>query len=299
MEAPFVKHQTFEYQPNHPFQIINITRQALLDNPMRECLPHWHSELEMAYLYVPSCHYIDGHAIQGQPGDFIITNADSVHQITVEKEYSNRLISRTVNNQLSATVILIHEDYLKANLPDYGDFYFTNTELRASDRIRELVEKIRIFAPPFDSNEGPFDYLLLSSLVLQLLHEMCLRGVAPKVSIENIQRNADIDRLREILQYMELHYQERTTETEIAQHFFMSPTYFSRLFKRSTGLTFHQYLTQLRLGQARQLLLNTDCSVTEIALSCGFSDSRRLSIAFRQQFGCTPLEYRCAAREKQ
>jgi AraC family transcriptional regulator len=72
----------------------------------------------------------------------------------------------------------------------------------------------------------------------------------------------------------------------------MSQFHFSHLFKQSIGTSPHQYLIQQRIERAKQLLKQTDRSIIDIALECGFNSHSHLSKQFRQLAGMTPRAYR-------
>lgn len=92
--------------------------------------------------------------------------------------------------------------------------------------------------------------------------------------------------------YMNTHYQEPLTLGEVACLINMSPTYFSKKFKNSTGLCFKEYLNFIRVQKASDLLRNTDLSVTEVAVACGFSDGNYFGDVFRRLTGASPRGYR-------
>jgi AraC-like DNA-binding protein len=76
----------------------------------------------------------------------------------------------------------------------------------------------------------------------------------------------------------------------------LSPFYFHRSFTLAFGQTPHEFANEQRLLRARQLLLETDCSVLEIALTVGYATHARFSVAFRDRFGCSPKDFRLGAR---
>ena len=72
----------------------------------------------------------------------------------------------------------------------------------------------------------------------------------------------------------------------------MSPYYFSRLFKQSTGLSPHQYVLQQRVEWAKRLLAEARLSITDVAQRVGFASQAHLTLVFRQRVGATPRQYR-------
>ena len=70
----------------------------------------------------------------------------------------------------------------------------------------------------------------------------------------------------------------------------LSPLYFGTLFKQETGLTFRQYLTNIRINQAENLLSSGMYNVSEAAAECGFSDVFYFSKVFKEHRGISPSE---------
>ncbi|MFR8547788.1 MAG: response regulator [Lachnospiraceae bacterium] len=77
----------------------------------------------------------------------------------------------------------------------------------------------------------------------------------------------------------------------------VSPSYFSTLFRQETGKTFVEYLTQLRLEKAKELLMCTDLRSSEIGYQVGYKDPHYFSYIFKKICGCTPKEYRARKNE--
>lgn len=93
--------------------------------------------------------------------------------------------------------------------------------------------------------------------------------------------------------YIEANLGKMITRDEVAEHIWLSPSYFSRLFKKMVGIGYNEYLTDLRIKKAKQLLMQ-NVSVAEIAVVVGFRDARYFSIIFHKKTGYTPSEYRRA-----
>ena len=101
-------------------------------------------------------------------------------------------------------------------------------------------------------------------------------------------------RIRLAVELMHAHMHRELSLEEIASAAHLSPFHFSRLFKKLTGATPHAYLASLRAARARDLLAETDLSVTEIGARVGYMSSSHFSKAFRQSTGISPRAYRKA-----
>lgn len=99
--------------------------------------------------------------------------------------------------------------------------------------------------------------------------------------------------------YMQQHLNEENSVKVVAQAVNLSPSYFSVLFKESTGLTFSEYLNKLRQRKSKELLLTTDLDVNLIADEVGYQSSSYFIRVFRETEGVTPKQYREQVRKEQ
>jgi AraC-like DNA-binding protein len=94
--------------------------------------------------------------------------------------------------------------------------------------------------------------------------------------------------------YIEKHLAEPITVPALARFVHLSSQGFSGALKRSFGLPPHRYLVQKRIERAKALLASLACSITEIALALGFSQTSSFSARFRKLTGLSPTQYRRA-----
>jgi AraC-like DNA-binding protein len=99
-------------------------------------------------------------------------------------------------------------------------------------------------------------------------------------------------RLAATLEYLETHYENAVSPSLLARHAGLPPVRFARLIKRIFRLTPHQLITQTRLAAASHLLRETNRSLADIALDCGFYDHSAFTRAFRSATNLTPSQYR-------
>ena len=100
--------------------------------------------------------------------------------------------------------------------------------------------------------------------------------------------------LRGAIDYIDKHYTEPLRVEQVADVAGLTQLEFSRLFRKQKRATFEQYVIDLRLERAKQLLSSTELNATRVAELSGFNSSQYFSRVFRNKLGVTPLEFRNA-----
>ncbi|MBD0337332.1 MAG: helix-turn-helix transcriptional regulator [Cyanobacteria bacterium Co-bin13] len=134
--------------------------------------------------------------------------------------------------------------------------------------------------------------LYIDSLANVLAVHLLRQYAATKPRLANYTGGLPERQLLQILDYIHEHLHQEIKLADLAQYLGMSQVHFSHLFKQSVGTSPYQYLLQQRVERAKQLLKQTDQSIVEIALLCGFNSHSHLSRQFRQCTGMTPSAYR-------
>jgi len=124
-------------------------------------------------------------------------------------------------------------------------------------------------------------------------------GVLPEISLINgdgrLQKAAtDLQdyRAEYACRYVLAHYQENINRDKMAETVNLSPGYFSNLFRAEVGMSFSDYLIQVRIENAKRLLRRFDLSVEAISKQCGFNSLAHFSRTFKDRCGLSPLKYR-------
>jgi len=103
---------------------------------------------------------------------------------------------------------------------------------------------------------------------------------------------ANSDRLKKAFEYIGQNYQEKIWINDVAQFLNITETTLSRLIKKRTGKSFVDFLNDYRIGFASRWLTETNQSIAEIAVRCGFHNISNFNRIFRRNKGCTPSQYR-------
>jgi AraC family transcriptional regulator len=99
-------------------------------------------------------------------------------------------------------------------------------------------------------------------------------------------------RLRRVKELVDAKIEDEFTLSEMAQAVELSPAHFSRMFRKSTGETPHQFLLRKRVERAKEMSRSADGRVMDVAVACGFKSQQHFAQAFRQVCGASPTEYR-------
>ncbi len=99
-------------------------------------------------------------------------------------------------------------------------------------------------------------------------------------------------RIKKVIKYLQNHYSDDISLTEVASSINMSDSAFSHFFKKRTNHSFSDYLIDIRIGHASRMLLETNDNISEICYKCGFNNLSNFNRLFKKKRGCTPREFR-------
>ena len=162
-------------------------------------------------------------------------------------------------------------------------------ELPRKMRINDPIAYTRILNDIIQTqSEKNFAYEIdlkcsMLSLLKQILSDVRLRIIG--------QADSRMDHMSAITQYVLDHYSEPISFEAIARIYGYSYSSFRKLFKQKSGKSPHEYLTDLRMEKAVELLYSRKYTVGEVAFQVGYDDSAYFSRVFRQKKGCAPSAY--------
>lgn len=154
----------------------------------------------------------------------------------------------------------------------------------------------------------PIDHALLRETVGKVLEQyeterMIVRNAREyeKIQEENLLQEgteeSDLGMVDKIRRYIAANLMQELSRETIAQAVFLNPSYLSRMFHKETGEKLSDYITRMRIEEAKRMLETSDKKITAIAHALGYSNDSYFIRAFRNLVQMTPYEYRKAYRE--
>ncbi len=148
------------------------------------------------------------------------------------------------------------------------------------------------FPSPLCENESLWESALRNTPVPRHLCDAIIPPLCVLFSrLFDLCTNAPVSEYNMILQFLR-EYHTGITLADLCRHFGRSKSYISHMFKKESGMSLRKYCNNLKLEDAKKLLVDTTLSVTEIALDTGFNDVSYFISLFREKFSVSPLQYR-------
>lgn len=160
--------------------------------------------------------------------------------------------------------------------------------------VRYILQTLWVFL------EGKIDWEEQGNLLDNILYdsstirEMCgnlkdLFGIGePSAASGKIDTQENYLRIR---RYIQTHFQEPLSLSRLSREFGISQAYLTKMFRKYEGTSYNSFFTNVRMEEAKKLLLNTDLLIKDIAERIGYSDQFYFSRVFRTWMGCSPSDY--------
>ena len=174
----------------------------------------------------------------------------------------------------------IEKEYDKIFTQNGGTFCSLSPEMV----IKTDTIFLEIYNTLNDSSE--MKYARLASLFTELL----------QIGLKSMSDESNKDKISDIISYISDNALNKITIDDICKHSNLSKYHLCRIFKENIGVTIGEFIKSRRLSAAKQMLANTNMSITSIAYKCCFTDSSFFSKTFSKEFGITPTAFRAKYR---
>lgn len=255
---------------------------------------HWHHFTEI--IFYPSIAHsksapkimIDQTLYELHPGDTLFIWSNEMHAVEYNAD------SPLIGIQFASSLL--------TDLPEFASYshLFRNYHLISRDdpdmshfaeflqlKLRQIVEARNSQKSFHSVEELIYVYELFIHFGMHIQNVLLYKN--PSLQQEN---NRTIDKINSACRYIAENCDKDLTLDSIAGLVGFSPCYFSRVFKQTIHSNFVEYLTQQRLKRAQNLLADSDCAITTIAMESGFKSISTFNRVFQKYKGCSPSEFK-------
>ena len=232
--------------------------------------PHIHSHLELIYMIDGTSKvFSDNQMYELNSGDLFLSFPNQIHF------YHS-------THSLNAYLVIFASDYIK----EFKDLLQTKTPIvpiiHANRLLQNIGSRLAKMEESLKSSES-FQNLVAKGELLSLLAE-----ILPCFSLQ--ERGGDSDSVKRILTYCIKHYQEPLSLEKLSRELYLNKYYISHVFTERFGINYKDFINQLRVEYACELL-ESNASMTDIAFTSGFTSIRTFNRAFSKHAGISPREY--------
>ena len=184
------------------------------------------------------------------------------------------------------------KEFIEVNNEFMGCFKKPHIQLMKvqQKRIENLLEQMMNEYYRDDENRDMVIVKSLLGLIISLINRYKSENESFSTAIS--EGNMPSGKITEAVKHINDYYADDITLASTAQALGINPSYLSRSFKASMNCNFSDYLTNVRINHAVNLLLNSDKNITEIAFEVGYNSSNHFCKAFKKVMGISPLRYR-------
>ncbi len=255
--------------------------------PVSQRNHHYHNAYELYYLYSGERYYfIKDKTYHVKRGNFVLI-----------KPYDIHCTSNFGKNGYDRCLIMFRSSFVR----DLADLMGEHNIFECFDKDINLI-KLNFQEQSFVENlllsmtneynaksPGYEDFLRTALYQLLLLASRHAEGDESK---ESVTENTTHKTVSEVAAYINNHFDDDITLESISERFFISQSYFSRTFKKVTGVSFVEYVNGVRIKEAQKLLAGTDMNISELSEAIGYKSMTHFGRSFKAIVGMSPSEYR-------
>lgn len=261
------------------FQRKEKLRLEILDS--QEEKEHFHQDIELIYV-------LSGKMEINMSGQKTILSAEDIFMVNANKQHYLKS-----SGEILYVKLTILNDLLSDVLNNFDIMFVCDSSRNtdaAYDGIRKLLQQL---LGHYLSNKGKTADFAYISLCYKIMDYVCTHFlIRSSSSIGETESDKYRQRLLQIENYIRANYRSAISLKELADKLYLSNGYLSRFFKKNYGMSFAEYLTNVRLHHAVDQLLYTDIPITRIVYDNGFASVAIFNKAFKKEYGETPSAVR-------
>ena len=243
---------------------------------------HWHTSIEIfAVMEGHLEFFMNKEEYPLKAGEQLIINSNEIHSIHAAER------NKTVVLQIPLKQF---ENYFTAQ----RFIRFRSQDADADGKLASLIKKLY---KVYTARDTGYEFGTMS-LFYEIMDMLVKNYRLTEAHEKEIRHSRKLDTLSKITTYMREHYKEDLKLSDLAATFGYSDAYLSRMFQKYAKINYKTYLQDIRMAYAYRDLMNTDRTISQIALDNGFCSSRGFSGEFQKRYGILPSEMRKQENQK-
>ena len=239
---------------------------------------------------------LDGKVTAFKSRDIFIFNKNEVPQIKIH-ETTTFIIFKFTDLLFSSKVSLPDKQYWLRR----SEFILNHPKRRFQEALksieeRDLIWRILFFIRKENTNKEQYHLQIIANMVSTILSVLARNITETNPESSGYSQSKKKERIDEIYAYIRYNIYDSSMLkiSVIAKHFHITSSTLSNYFKKETGNSLHNYILLYKLEIAKDRLLNSDFTVSQIALQLGFTDESHLTRIFKKYCESTPKQYKDA-----
>ena len=273
---------------NYAFPV-NISIEKIQSYEMGMFLWHCHPEIELTLILSGQIEYqIEDKTYLLTEGDGIFCNANALHSGHMHEGKDCTYLSITFHPRFlygyeNSILNTKYVNFISSN-PQWSSLVLKKETLWQKQILQQMTQI-------YDAScSTPTEYEFEIHISLLNIWKLLYQYFSTQPS-DHIKVNQHLQRLRDMLSYIETHYNQELSLEEISKTANICKSECCRFFKKHMGITIFDYVLYVRIQNSLSLLKELD-SITEVATAVGFSSPSYFSQIFKRYMKCTPLEYK-------
>lgn len=257
---------------------------------------HSHAFWELAYVYEGTALIHTENSVKElNSGDFVLISPNSRHSFTLHPEHTQtsmwlcdcictkEYFSRIISDYIKIKELSCYSLY---NMLSSDDTFIINLSDDNAGNVKHLLWMI---AHEYNHYTAGSDIIMKQALINLFVYITRMYEYEATNLSGVVSKSHEID---ELAKYIRSNFSYNLTLDFLAQHMHLSREYLSRYFKKHMGKTISQYLLEVRIEKAKQMLRTTTHSISDICEYCGYSSISNFQKAFKKVTGVSPSLYR-------
>lgn len=271
-----------------------VIDEVVRDQEYTMTMKHFHDTYELYFLLEGERYYfIEKETYHVKKGDVVLVNRQQVHKTSqAGSQRHDRILLQLNGRSLEPWLKNMGLSSLEKTFEDY--YGVVRLSLDEWEEMKKLLLGIREELSRRRERYEVMVRLKLSQLLI-IVYRNRKKAVLGEV-LPTVQTPKH-GKVHEVAEYLTLHCETGESLNQLAERFFVSKSYLSRIFREVTGFSVNEYRNLARIRKARELLANSGYSITEISEILGFESVTYFERVFKKHGAGTPFKYRKEAKQ--